>query len=121
MPDITQARNDFIAGIAASKPHKIALDPDPEDFSVRAKHVEHVIDACKSYLTALVADAADNEPGSSIADADLVGTIDAHLCDLAGDITGTLEKVAERIASERYGDAAPMPHYNRRRKSVYST
>ena len=95
--DIAKAHADFVMGLAARKPAAIGLDPEPEDFTARALCCEALIDRVKAHLTALVEDAAENEPGASIRDAGLSATIDAHLSDLKGDIAGTLEQVAERI------------------------
>ena len=115
MPDVLQAHNDLIAQFAARKPHRIVLDPDPEDFLRRARDLDDALSACLRYLVALIADAGSHEPGAAIRDADLIGTLEGQFCDLAGDIVGTLETVAERIADERYGDAWPAPRYARRR------
>ena len=65
-------------------------------------------------LTALVADAAENEPGRAIRDTDLLASIAAHLGDLKSDITGTLEEIAERIRDERYDGCPRGPFYRRR-------
>jgi hypothetical protein len=69
----------------------------------------------QAHLTALIADAAENEPGRTIRDAELLASIDAHLGDLKSDITGTLEEIAERIRDERYAGCARGPFYRRRR------
>jgi hypothetical protein len=44
--------------------------------------------------------------------ADLVATIDAHLSDLAGDVAGTLNQVAERLLEDRY-DGLPRGPFHR--------
>ena len=100
--------------LAARKLRPIALEPAPEDFTARAICCETLIDRVKDHLTALVEDAAQNEPGRSIRDAELAASIDAHLSDLKGDITGTLEKIAERIRDDRYDGCLRGPFYRRR-------
>jgi hypothetical protein len=112
--DIAKAHADFVMALAARKPCAIALDPAPEDFTARAICCEELIDRVKLHLTALIEDAAQNEPGCAIRDARLAATIDAHLSDLKGDISGTLEQVAERILEDRYGGSPRGPLYRRR-------
>ncbi len=114
MPDLARAHADLLARLVASQPPRIALHPEPEHFSACARHVEHVIGACQGYLHALVDCAGENEQGSLIADADLIGSIEAHLSDLAGETAGTLDRVAEQMISERYGSAGARRHFNRR-------
>jgi hypothetical protein len=115
MPDVLQAHNDLVAHFAARKPHRIVLDPDPEDYLRRARDIDDALSACRSYLVVLIADAGDHEPGAVIREADLIGTLEGQFADLAGDVVGRLETVAERIADTRYGDAWPAPRHAGRR------
>jgi hypothetical protein len=112
--DIAKAHADFVMALAARKPAAIALDPHPEDFTARAICCEALIDRVKLHLTALIEDAAQNDPGGSIRDAELAASIDAHLGDLKSDITGTLEQVAEHIRDDRYDGCPRGPFYRRR-------
>jgi hypothetical protein len=112
--DIAKAHADFVMALAARKPCPIALDPHPEDFTARAICCEALIDRVKIHLTALIDDAAENEPGRLIRDAALAASIDAHLGDLKGDITGTLDQVAERLRDQHYDGCARGPFYRRR-------
>jgi hypothetical protein len=112
--DLAKAHADFVMALAARKPCPIGLDPHPEDFTARAICCEALIDRVKLHLTALIDDAAQNEPGCQIRDAALAASIDAHLTDLKSDITGTLDQVAERIRDERYDGCARGPFYRRR-------
>jgi hypothetical protein len=112
--DIAKAHADFVMALAARKPIAIGLDPHPEDFTARALCCEALIERVKVHLTALIEEAAENEPGSAIRDAELAASIDAHLSDLKGDITGTLEQVAEHIRDDRYGGCLRGPFYRRR-------
>jgi hypothetical protein len=112
--DIAKAHADFVMALAARKPVAIALDPAPEDFTARAICCEALIDRMKVHLTALIEDAAQNDSGRLIRDVGLAASIDAHLGDLKSDITGTLERVAERIRDERYDGCRRGPFYRRR-------
>src|ERR1700730_1864550 len=76
--DIAKAHADFVMALAARKPRPIALEPAPEDFTARAMCCEALIDRVKIHLTALIEDAAENEPGRHIRDAELAASIDAH-------------------------------------------
>jgi hypothetical protein len=113
--DIAKAHADFVMALAARKPCPIARDPNPEDFTARAICCEALIERMQAHLTTLIADAAENEPGRAIRDAELLASIDAHLGDLKSDITGTLEAIAERLREERYEGCARGPFYRRRR------
>jgi hypothetical protein len=113
--DIAKAHADFVMALAARKPCPIALEPAPEDFTARAMCCEALIDRVKVHLTALIEDAAENDPGRFIRDAALAASIDAHLGDLKSDITGTLEQIAERIRDDRYDGCPRGPFYRRRR------
>jgi hypothetical protein len=106
------AHADFVMALAARKPAPIALEP--EDFMARAICCEALIDRFKLHLTAPDEDAAENEPGCSIRDAELTSAIDAHLGDLRSDITRTLEQIAERIRDDRYDGCPRSPFYRRR-------
>ncbi len=112
--DIAKAHADFVMALAARKPCPIAIDPEPEDFTARAICCEALLERVKIHLTALIEDAAENDAGRLIRDAELTASIDAHLNDLKSDITGTLEQVAERILDERY-DGRPRGPFHRRR------
>jgi hypothetical protein len=114
MTDIRKAHADFVMALAADMPAPIALEPYPEDFTARAICCEKLLDRVKDHLTELVEDAAANEPGSTIRDAELTATIEASLGDLKSDIAGTFERIAERIRDERYEGCARGPFYRRR-------
>lgn len=92
----------------------IAIYPEPADFTIRAVWVELYLSAVRDTLTKLVTEAAEHDSSNIIRDAELVRTIDAHLSDLAGDISGTLNQVAERIVEDRYEGCARGPFYRAR-------
>jgi hypothetical protein len=114
MSDVRKAHAEFVLALAMRKPVPIPREPEPEDFTARAVCCEGLIDGVKAQLTALVEDAAENEPGSLIREADLCAAIAASLGDLKSDITGTFERIAERIREERYAGCPPGPFYRRR-------
>jgi hypothetical protein len=90
------------------------LEPAPADFTQHAVHAELVLSLVREYLTKMVQDAAENDSSNIIRDTELVRSIDAHLSDLAGDIAGTLNMVAEQLTDDRYGVSTRGPFYRRR-------
>jgi len=114
MPDIRKAHADFVMALAGRPPAPIAIEPDPQDFTARAICCESLIEEVMAHLTALIEDAAQNEPGHAIHDAELGAAIAASLGDLKSDITGTFERIAERIREERYEGCPRGPFYRRR-------
>ena len=111
---IAKAHADFIMALAARKPCPFALEPAPEDFTARAVLCEELIDRMKTHLSALVEEAAQNDAAQLIREARVAQSIDACLGDLAGDITGALEQVAEHLREARYDGCPRGPFYRRR-------
>jgi hypothetical protein len=114
MSDVRKAHAEFVLALATRKPVSIPCEPEPEDFTARAMCCEGLIDGVKAQLIALVEDAADNEPGNLIREAELCAAIAASLGDLKSDISGTFERIAERIREERYDGCPRGPFYRRR-------
>jgi len=111
---IAKAHADFVMALAARKPCPFALEPAPEDFSARAVLCEELLERVKVHLSALIEEAAENDAAQLIREARIVQSIDAHLGDLSGDITGALEQAAERLREERYDGCPRGPFYRRR-------
>jgi hypothetical protein len=66
------AHTDFVAALAGNVPHPIYADVDSVDLDGRADHLEKVFAALHVYLTAIIADMAQDVPG---------GALDPHYLD----------------------------------------
>jgi hypothetical protein len=87
------AHTEFIAVLAGNVPHPIYADMDSEDLDGRADHLEKVFAALHVYLTAIIADTAQNIPG---------GTLDRRYLnnlfnDLSADALGVIRNAAEEM------------------------
>src|SRR6516162_454614 len=60
------AHIEFVAALAGNVPHVSYTDIDSEDLDGRADHLERVFAALHVYLTAIVADTAQNVPGGTL-------------------------------------------------------
>src|SRR5262245_7954644 len=60
------AHIELIAALAGNVPYPIYADVDSEDLDGRADHLEKVFAALHVYLTAFIADTAQNLPGSAL-------------------------------------------------------
>jgi hypothetical protein len=85
------AHTEFVAALAGNAPHPIYSDVDSEDLNGRADHLEKVFAALHVYLTAIVADTAQNIPG---------GTLDRRYLDnlfqdLSADAVGVIRNAAD--------------------------
>ena len=83
------AHTEFVAVVAGNVPHPIYADSD--DLDGRADHLEKVFAALHVYLTAIIADTAQNIPG---------GTLDRRYLDnlfrdLSGDALCVIRNAAE--------------------------
>ena len=63
---VRAAHTEFIAALAGNVPHPIYADMDSEDLDGRADHLEKVFAALHVYLTAIIADTAQNIPGGTL-------------------------------------------------------
>jgi hypothetical protein len=87
------AHTEFVAALAENVPHPIHADVDSEDLDGRADHLEKVFAALHVYLTAIIADTAQNVPG---------GTLDRRYLnnlfrDLSADVLCVIRNTAEEM------------------------
>src|SRR5215467_441428 len=87
------AHTEFVAAVAGNVPHPIYADVDSDDLDDRADHLEKVFAALHVYLTAIIADTAQNTPG---------GTLDRRYLEslfhgLAADAVGVIRNAAEEM------------------------
>ena len=88
------AHTEFVAALAGNVPHPICADVDSVDLDGRADHLEKVFAALHVYLTATIADTAQNTPG---------GTLDRRYVDnlfhdLAAEVVGVIRNAAEEMS-----------------------
>jgi hypothetical protein len=87
------AHTELVAALAGNIPRPIYADVDSEDLDGRADHLEKVFAALHVYLTAVIADTAQNVPG---------GTLDRRYLDnlfgdLSADAVGVIRNAAEEM------------------------
>jgi hypothetical protein len=87
------AHTEFVAALAGNAPHPIHSDVDSEGLDARADHLEKVFAALHVYLTAIIADTAQNIPA---------GTLDRRhfdklFRDLSADAVGVIRNAAEEM------------------------
>src|SRR5436309_13978842 len=84
---------EFVVALAGNVPHPVYADIDSEDLDGRADHLEKVFAALHIYLSAIIADTAQNIPG---------GTLDRRYLDnlfrdLSADALGVIRNAAEEM------------------------
>ena len=87
------AHIELVAALAGNVPHPIYADVDSEDLDGRADHLEKMFAALHVYLTAIIADTAQNIPG---------GTVDRRYLDnlfrdLSADAACVIRNAAEEM------------------------
>lgn len=90
----------------------IPLMPAPEDFTRRGLRAQLLLSVVQTTLNKMVREAAENS--HEIEADELLASIDAHLSDVASDISGAMNKAAERIIEDRYDGCARGPMYRAR-------
>jgi hypothetical protein len=85
------AHIEFVTALAGNVPHPTYADVDSGDLDARADHLEKVFGALRVYLTAIIADTAQNTP---------TGTLDRHYLDnlieaLSADAVDVIRNAAE--------------------------
>jgi hypothetical protein len=89
---IRAAHAEFVA-ILGQFPRAIPLDVDAVDLEDRADHLNKALNALSVYVIAALDDTAQNVPGGL-----RLPPIEAILCDLTSDITGTIQLAADAMA-----------------------
>jgi hypothetical protein len=87
------AHTEFVAALAGNVPHPIYADVDSEDLDDRADHLDKVFAALHVYLTAVIADTAQNIPGGSLDRRYL----DNLFRDMSGDALCVIRNAAEEM------------------------
>jgi peptide subunit release factor 1 (eRF1) len=90
---IRAAHVELVATLAGHPPRPIPVYADAIDLEDRAEHLEKVLKALSAYLTTILDDTAQNVPGGL----DL-RQVDAVLCDLVSEVSGTVHQAGERLA-----------------------
>lgn len=89
---VQAAHASFIAALAETRPRTIPISPRAADLEDRAEHLDRVLTALSFYLSVIFQDTAANVPGGL----DL-RQIEALLCDLASEVSGTLHNAAAAV------------------------
>jgi hypothetical protein len=63
---VRAAYTEFIAALAGNSPHPICAAVDSQDLEARADHLEKVFATLHVYLTAIIADTAQNIPSGTL-------------------------------------------------------
>jgi hypothetical protein len=87
------AHIEFVAALAGNAPHPIYADVDSEDLDGRADHLEKVFAALHVYLTAIIAETAQNIPGRTLDRR----YFDSLFRDLSGDAVCVIRNTAEEM------------------------
>ena len=90
---VRAAHTEFIAALAGNVPHPIYADMDSEDLDGRADHLEKVFAALHVYLTAIIADTAQNVPSGALDRRYL----DNLFRDLSDDSVSAIRNAAEEL------------------------
>jgi hypothetical protein len=89
---IGAAHAEFVATLARHRPRSIPIDPRAADLEERADHLNKMLAAVSSYLTAILDDTAQNVPGGLE-----FRQIDALRSDLESELNGTLQQAIESL------------------------
>jgi hypothetical protein len=87
------AHTELVAALAANMPNPIYADVDSEDLDSRADHLEKVFAALHVYLTAIIADRAQNVPSGALDRRYL----DNLFRDLSDDSVSAIRNAAEEL------------------------
>ena len=87
------AHTEFVAALAGNVPHLIYADVDSVDLDGRVDHLEKVFAALRVYLTAIIADTAQNTPGGTLDRR----YVDSLFHDLAANVVGVIRNAADEM------------------------
>ncbi len=91
-PTIRTAFSDLLVALADNHPVNIIGEADSADMEERAEHVQGLLTAVETYLTAVLADAKHRTSGIKF-DVNVTGI----LSDTRGDLVGTFKIAAEQM------------------------
>jgi hypothetical protein len=83
---VRAAHAEFVAALAGNAPHSIRSDANPEDLEGRTNHLQKVFAALHVYLTAIIAETAQDIPASSLDRRYLDGLFQQFSADVLGAI-----------------------------------
>jgi hypothetical protein len=89
---VRAAHTELVAALAGNPPRPICIDVDSDDLHCRADHLEKVFAALHDYLTAIVADTAQNIPGGLDR-----RYLDNLFTDLSSDALGVIRNAADEM------------------------
>jgi hypothetical protein len=89
---VRAAHTELVAALAGNLPRPICADVDADDLLCRADHLEKVFAALHVYLTAIVADTAQNIPGGLDR-----RYLDNLFIDLSSDALGVIRNAADEM------------------------
>ena len=90
---VRAAHTEFVAALAGNPPHPIRLEVDSLDLDDRAEHVAKMLAAVHVYVTAILADTAENIPGGGLDRKYL----DNLYSDFTGDAVGGIRQAAAEM------------------------
>jgi hypothetical protein len=93
---VRAAHTEFVAALAGNAPHPIRSDPNWEALEGRADHLEKTIAAVHVYLSAIIAEAAEDIPGSTLDRRYLDGLFQQFSADVLGAIRDAAAEVRVR-------------------------
>jgi hypothetical protein len=96
------AHIELVSALAANPPHPIDVAVESDELDGRAEHLEKVLDAMHVYLTAILADTAQNIPGAALDRKYLDGVY----MDFSADAVGSIRNAAEEMREHETWRAA---------------
>ena len=90
---VRAAHAELVAALAGNPPRPIRLEVESLDLDDRAEHVEKMLAAVHVYLTAILADTAENIPGGKLDRKYL----DGLYSDFTGDAVGGIQQAAAEM------------------------